>query len=44
MEITRKRKILTNGEKIDVIKKIDGDIRPAEIAAEFCVSRSYIPL
>ena len=36
---TRKKKILTNGEKIDVIKKIDGGIRPAEIAAEFCVAK-----
>ena len=42
MEVTRKRKILKNGEKIDVIKKIDVGIRPAEIAAEFCVSRSYV--
>ena len=42
MEVARKRKILTNGEKIHVVKKIDGGIRPAEIAAEFCVSRNYV--
>ena len=42
MEVTRKRKILTNGEKIEAINKIDQGIRAAEIAVEFFISRSYV--